>query len=84
MKLTLQLVLLSLMLQQQPHLNLGSCAGFALANFDSLGRTIAFYQVFFQQGRAFGLGNFWRLEQIFAVLTTSSKFCLSEQLLSKI
>ena len=30
------------------------------------------------------LGNFWRLEQIFAVLATSSKFCLSEQLLSKI
>ena len=30
------------------------------------------------------LGNFWRLEQIFAVLATPSKFCLSEQLLSKI
>ena len=29
-------------------------------------------------------GNFWRLEQLFAVLATSSKFCLSEQLLSKI
>ena len=29
------------------------------------------------------LGNFWRLEQIFVVLATSSKFCLSEQLLSK-
>ena len=33
------------------HLNLGACAGFALANSDWLGRTIAFYQVFFQQGR---------------------------------
>ena len=33
------------------HLNLGPCAGFALANCDWLGRTIAFYQVFFQQGR---------------------------------
>ena len=33
------------------HLNLGACAGFALANCDWLGRTIAFYQVFFQQGR---------------------------------
>ena len=33
------------------HLNLGACAGFALANYDWLGRTIAFYQVFFQQGR---------------------------------
>ena len=51
MKLTLQLVLLSLMLQQQRHLNLGACAGFALANCDWLGRTVAFYQVFFQQGR---------------------------------
>ena len=30
------------------------------------------------------LSNFWRLEQLFAVLVTSSKFCLSEQLLSKI
>ena len=30
------------------------------------------------------LGNFWRLEQLFAVLATSSKFCLSEQFLSKI
>ena len=37
------------------HLNLGACAGFALANCDWLGRTIAFYQVFFQQERvAFG------------------------------
>ena len=27
------------------HLNLGACAGFALANCDWLGRTIAFYQV---------------------------------------
>ena len=42
---------LSLMLQRQRHLNLGACAGFALANCDWLGRTIAFYQVFFQQGR---------------------------------
>ena len=33
------------------HLNLGACVGFALANCDWLGRTIAFYQVFFQQGR---------------------------------
>ena len=33
------------------HLNLGACAGFALANCDWLGRIIAFYQVFFQQGR---------------------------------
>ena len=33
------------------HLNLGACAGFALANCDWLGRKIAFYQVFFQQGR---------------------------------
>ena len=33
------------------HLNLGACAGFALANSDWLGRIIAFYQVFFQQGR---------------------------------
>ena len=32
------------------HLNLGACVGFALANCDWLGRTIAFYQVFFQQG----------------------------------
>ena len=32
------------------HLNLGACAGFALANCDWLERTIAFYQVFFQQG----------------------------------
>ena len=39
------------MLQQQRHSNLGVCAGFALANCDWLGRTIAFYQVFFQQGR---------------------------------
>ena len=31
------------------HLNLGACAGFALANCDWLGRTIAFYQVFFQR-----------------------------------
>ena len=30
------------------------------------------------------LSNFWRLEQLFAVLVTSSKFCLSEQLFSKI
>ena len=30
------------------------------------------------------LGNFWRLEQRFAVLAASSKFCLSEQFLSKI
>ena len=29
----------------------GACAGFALANGDWLRRTIAFYQVFFQQGR---------------------------------
>ena len=33
------------------HLNLGACAGFALANCDWLERTIAFYQEFFQQGR---------------------------------
>ena len=33
------------------HLNLGACAGFALSNCDWLGRTTAFYQVFFQQGR---------------------------------
>ena len=33
------------------HLDLGACAGFVLANCDWLGRTIAFYQVFFQQGR---------------------------------
>ena len=33
------------------HLNLGACARFALANCDWLGRTIPFYQVFFQQGR---------------------------------
>ena len=33
------------------HLNLGAWAGFALANCDWLGRTIAFHQVFFQQGR---------------------------------
>ena len=34
------------------HLNyLGACVGFALANCDWLGRTIAFYQAFFQQGR---------------------------------
>ena len=33
------------------YLNLGARAGFALANCDWLGRTIAFYQVFFQQGR---------------------------------
>ena len=33
------------------HLNLGACAGFALSNCDWLGRTIAVYQVFFQQGR---------------------------------
>ena len=33
------------------HLNLGACVGFAPANCDWLGRTIAFYQVFFQQGR---------------------------------
>ena len=33
------------------HLNSGACAGFALANCDWLGRTIAFYQVFFQQRR---------------------------------
>ena len=33
------------------NLNLGTCVGFALANCDWLGRTIAFYQVFFQQGR---------------------------------
>ena len=39
------------MLQRQRRLNLGACAGFALANCDWLGRTIAFYQVFFQQGR---------------------------------
>ena len=32
------------------HLNLGACAGFAVANCDWLGRTIAFYQVFFQRG----------------------------------
>ena len=39
------------------HLNLGAYAraGFALANCDWLGRTLAFYQVFFQQERvAFG------------------------------
>ena len=30
------------------------------------------------------LSNFWRLEQLFAVLATSSKFCLLEQFLSKI
>ena len=33
------------------NLNSGACAGFALANGDWLRRTIAFYQVFFQQGR---------------------------------
>ena len=33
------------------YLNLGARAGFALANCNWLGRTIAFYQVFFQQGR---------------------------------
>ena len=35
------------------HLNLGAYAraGFALANCDWLGRTLAFYQVFFQQER---------------------------------
>ena len=32
------------------HLNLGACAGFALANCDWLGRTIAFYQVFSGRG----------------------------------
>ena len=31
--------------------NFGACAGFALANCDWLGKTIAFYQVFFQRGR---------------------------------
>ena len=31
--------------------NLGACAEFALASCDLLGKTIAFYQVFFQQGR---------------------------------
>ena len=31
--------------------SLGACAGFAVANCDWLGRTLAFYQVFFQQGR---------------------------------
>ena len=31
--------------------NLGACAGFALVNCDWLGKTIAFSQVFFQQGR---------------------------------
>ena len=30
------------------------------------------------------LSNFWRLEQLFAVLATSSKFYLSKQLVSKI
>ena len=30
------------------------------------------------------LTTFWRLEQLFVVLATSSKFCLSAQLLSKI
>ena len=38
------------MLQRQRHLNFGACAGFALANCDWLGRTIAFYQVFFPAG----------------------------------
>ena len=33
------------------HLILRTCAGFAPANCDWLGRTIAFYQVFFQQVR---------------------------------
>ena len=33
------------------HLKLGACARFDLANCDWLGRIIAFYQVFFQQGR---------------------------------
>ena len=34
------------------HLNyLGACVGFALVNCDCTGRTIAFYQVFFKQGR---------------------------------
>ena len=32
-------------------LNLGVGAGFAMANCDWVGRTITFYQVFFQQGR---------------------------------
>ena len=46
------------------HLNLGACAGFALANCDWLGRTIAFYQVFFQQGRvAFGQMMYRSLER---------------------
>ena len=31
--------------------NLGACAEFALASCDWLGKTIVFYQVFFQQGR---------------------------------
>ena len=30
------------------------------------------------------LSNFWRLEQLFAVLATSGKFYLSKQLVSKI
>ena len=44
------------MLQRQRHLNLGACAGFALANCDWLGRTIAFYQVFFPAGKG-GFGQ---------------------------
>ena len=43
--------ILVLLLHFFSHLNLGACAGFALANCDWLGRTIAFYQVFFQQDR---------------------------------
>ena len=50
---------------------------FFLANHNSLEQTIT------EPGLPVVLGNFWRLEQIFVVLATSSKFCLSEQLLSK-
>ena len=38
------------------YLNLGACAGFALANCDWLGRTVAFYQVFFPAGEG-GFGQ---------------------------
>ena len=50
-RLVTRQTILVLLLHFFSHLNLGACAGFALANCDWLGRTIAFYQVFFQRGR---------------------------------
>ena len=48
-RLVTRQTILVLLLHFFSHLNLGACAGFALANCDWLGRTIAFYQVFFQR-----------------------------------